>query len=175
MSAGTRPARTYRASALENAECRTFVDWSKLVRWQGEPLWNRLVHIPNERGKAGAMTAILVGLGMRPGFPDYLFPCPVFGRREDQGFDEKTMLAAGLFIEAKRIVGGKVSADQTMWRDNLLRWGYHAVICAGADEMIDAARAYFRGDIWVSSGRRGDFCRAHPGDWQDPTNLQRTR
>lgn len=152
-----------------------FCDWTKLVRWQGEPLWNRTIHIPNERGKAGVMTAILVSIGLRRGFPDYLFPCPVFGRTDDQCDDEKTMLAAGLFIEAKRSHGGRVDPDQVMWRDSLIRWGYHAVICAGVDEMIAAARGYFRGDIFSPSGRRGDFCRAHGCDFHDPTITTRAR
>jgi hypothetical protein len=125
----------------ENDECRAFVDWTKYVRYKGEPLFDRLVKIPNERGKSGPMTAILTALGMKPGFPDYelLVPLPPY---------------AGLFLEAKRADGGRVDPEQEAWRAALVEFGYHAEICAGAPALIGATRRYLR--------------RAEPRHWHDP-------
>lgn len=123
--AATRPR-----GPSETAECRTFIDWTKLVRFKGEPLYERVVKIANERGKAGASTAILVSIGMRPGFPDYDILAPA-GRWH------------GLYLEAKRVKGGKVEQDQEDWRKKLIRFEYYAEICDGSLELIDAVRRYF--------------------------------
>lgn len=132
--------RLRNAVPSENDECKAFVGWTRYVRYQGEPLFERLVKIPNERGKRGAMTAILVGLGMKPGFPDYqlLVPLPPF---------------SGLFLEAKRALGGRVDPEQRAWQARLIRYGYHAEICEGAEQLIDAVRRYMRA--------------ADPRDWYD--------
>lgn len=114
----------------ETAECRRFVDWTRLVTFRGRPLFDRTVKIPNERGMAGVMTAILVSIGMRRGFPDYLILAPV-GK------------FAGLLLEAKRQFGGEVEPEQETWRQDLIEFGYHAEICAGADELIYATQQYF--------------------------------
>jgi len=117
--------------ASETDECIAFVDWTKYVRYRGEPLFERLVKIPNERGKSGAHIAILQRMGLRNGFPDYklLVPLPPY---------------AGLFLEAKRERGGRVDPEQESWRCKLIEFGYFAEICAGAGELIDAVRRYMR-------------------------------
>lgn len=118
-----------RAIATENQECAVFIGWCQLVRVDGEPLFERVVKIPNERSCASVSTAILVRLGMRPGFPDYevLVPRPPYH---------------ALFLEAKRTRGGRIAYEQETWRENLRRWGYWAEICTGGEEMIAATRAY---------------------------------
>lgn len=115
----------------ENEECMAFVDWTKYVHYRGRPLFDRLVKIPNERGKAGVMVAVLTRLGMKPGFPDYelLVPLPPYG---------------ALFLEAKRAQGGRTAPEQLVWRNALWEFGYHAEICAGAGELIDAVCRYMR-------------------------------
>lgn len=114
----------------ETAECRAFVEWTKLVQFKGRPLFDRLVKIPNERGKRGIMTAILFSIGMRAGFPDYVILAPA-GK------------FAGLMLEAKKRDDYEVSPAQETWRDDLLEFGYHAEICAGAEELIHATQQYF--------------------------------
>jgi hypothetical protein len=143
---GRRKAQ-HPAPPLETDECRTFIAWTQLVTFQGETIFRRLAKIPNERGKAGAMTAVMVSIGMKPGFPDYVIHTPS-GRFH------------GLYLEAKR-EGETPKAEQTTWRDDLRRWGYHAEICKGALEMIQAVRAYM--DM---SGAIAD------GSFRDNTYLQ---
>lgn len=125
---GQRAAIKPRAPS-ETAECRTFIAWTKLVLFEGEPLFERVVKIPNERGKAGVQTAILTDIGMRAGFPDYdlLTPAGKFH---------------GLYLEAKKVSGGVTDAEQIVWRDKLRRWNYHAEICEGAISLIGAVKSY---------------------------------
>lgn len=114
----------------ETAECRAFVEWTKLVQFRGRPLFDRLVKIPNERGKRGVSTAILASIGMRAGFPDYLLLAPA-GK------------FAGLLLEAKKVDDFTVPPAQETWRDDLIEFGYHAEICAGAENLIYATQQYF--------------------------------
>lgn len=132
---GQRAAQRPR-SPSETAECRTFLAWTRLVTFMGESLEVRVVKIPNERGKAGVATAILASIGMRDGFPDYVIHVPVIATFV--GCHTKH----GLYLEAKRVKGGKVDAEQERWRDRLIGWGYHAEICEGALQMIDAVKRY---------------------------------
>jgi hypothetical protein len=122
--------------ATEAQECIAFLDWCALVSFDGVPLIERVVKIPNERNKRSVMTAVLAKLGMRRGFPDYVILVPMADWH-------------GLFLEAKRATRGKVDREQEEWRDRLRSWGYAAEICAGASEMIRATRNYFGG----SAGR----------------------
>lgn len=117
-----------RIRASETDECRAFVSWTRYVRYRGDPLFERVVKIPNERGKRSVMTAILVAIGMKAGFPDYSLLAPLGPY-------------AGLYLEAKRI-GGRVDDAQQRWRDRLNDWGYRAEICEGSLELIDATRRY---------------------------------
>lgn len=134
--------------ARETDECLTFIEWTRLVRYKGRPLYDRTVKIPNERGKRGASIAILVAIGMRKGFPDYIILAPC-GRW------------AGLFIEAKRAKGGDTDdADQNAWRELLIEFGYEAVICEGAHQMILAVQGYFH-----RAGCETD------GSWTDRTQV----
>ena len=132
------------ANPTEIDECKAFVDWTRYVRYRGAPLFDRLVKIPNERGKAGVMTAILHRIGMKTGFPDYELLVPLSPH-------------AGLFLEAKRAIGGKVNPEQESWRAALIEFGYQAKICAGADELIGAVRDYMRAapaDDWYDEPLR---------------------
>jgi hypothetical protein len=119
------------ALPIETEECRTFVDWTRRVQFAGEPLFERVVKIANERGQRGAQTAILTAIGLRKGFLDYAIHAP-YGRIH------------GLYLEAKRRDGGHVPVEQTDWVTKLRAWGYHAAICAGAEEMIYVTRSYMR-------------------------------
>lgn len=132
----------------ETSECYRFIAWTKFVHFHGEPLYERVVKIPNERGKSGVQTAILIGIGMRPGFPDYSIHAPA-GKWH------------GLYLEAKKVRGGTVDPEQIVWRDKLRRWGYHCEICEGADAMIAATRRYFETAGCVTDGSWIDRTRGH--------------
>lgn len=137
------------AAPTEHAECLHFIEWTKLVRYRGAALFDRVVKIPNERGKPGASIALLQQIGMRNGFPDYDVLAPA-GRWH------------GLYLEAKRLTGGRIEPEQEKWRMDLIGWGYHAAICAGALELIAATRWYF-----VSAGCVAD------GSWVDNTRVEK--
>lgn len=129
----------------ETSECKTFIAWTRLVKFKGEPLFERVVKIANER-RAGPSIAILESIGMREGFPDYdiLAPAGQWG---------------GLYLEAKKVDGGKIEPEQEAWRLKLIRFGYHAQICAGSVELIAACQWYFNAAGCVADGSFIDHTR----------------
>ena len=88
------------------------------------------IHVANEGKRTLANGRQLVRMGLRRGFPDLFFPAA------RQGYH-------GLFIELKRVKGGRVTEHQQKWIDYLNRHGYRAVICYGADEAIREIKSYF--------------------------------
>ena len=80
-----------------------------------------MFHVPNggKRGKAEA--GRFKAEGVKAGVPDIFLPVPM-GQ------------AHGLFIELKRIKGGKPSKEQMQWIEALREKGYAAEICNGAAE-----------------------------------------
>lgn len=124
--------------ASEFEECRTFVAWTQLVLFQGETLYARLAHVPNEREK-GSQRAKLAAIGVKSGYPDYVIDAP-YG------------VWHGLRIEAKREIGGITDPDQIQWRDKLMRWNYYACICAGHREMIGAVQDYMEASGATAAG-----------------------
>ena len=131
----------------ETEECQRFIGWTKLVRFRGRPLWDRVVKIPNERGKSGASIGILVSIGMRNGFPDYFIAAPVG-------------IWAGLLLEAKRIKGSDTSDSQVQWQRDLTEFGYYPAICLGADALIAATQRYFDAAGCTADGSFVDPTRA---------------
>lgn len=113
--------------ALEHQECRTFIAWTRLVLFAGDPLYERVAHVPNEREK-GTQRAMLAAIGVKSGYPDYVIDAP-FGEWH------------GLRIEAKA-AAGKPSDAQLAWVDRLTRWKYYAAICHGHMAMVAAVRDY---------------------------------
>lgn len=130
----------------ETQECQRFIEWTRLARYRGRALFDRVVKIPNERGKAGAAIAVLISIGMRNGFPDYLILAPV-GKW------------AGLLLEAKRTKGSDTTEHQLQWNRDLIEFGYQAEICLGADELIEATRRYFDAAGCVRDGSFIDLTR----------------
>ncbi len=107
-----------------------------------------LFAIPNGgyRSKAGA--ARLRREGVRAGVPDLFLAVP---RKEKRG----------LFIEMKKLKGGRISARQKIMLEKLRRQGFGAVVACGWDEAAGIIRAYMG---W-SSGRipvRAQF----PAPWE---------
>lgn len=143
-----RPKVAKPKAPSETAECLAFIGWTGLVFYKGRPLRDRVVKIPNERGKRGVATAILNSIGMATGFPDYDILAPA-GRWH------------GLYLEAKKRDGGSVNEEQNAWRELLTEFGYRAEICAGALELIAATKQYF-----IDAGCEAD------GSWVDNTRVQ---
>ena len=90
-----------------------------------------VVHIPNEGKRSQAYGARMKRLGMKKGFPDLLFPTPASGYH-------------GLLIEMKTDKTSRVSPDQRAWIAYLMRHGYYAIVCYGANEAIEVIKKYFK-------------------------------
>ena len=90
----------------------------------------KLLHaIPNggKRGKAEA--GRMKEAGVRAGVPDMCLPVARNG-------------CHGLYIELKRRMGGRVSAEQVAWMDALVREGYHCALCRGWAEARKTIEEY---------------------------------
>lgn len=88
------------------------------------------LHIPNESKRSVAYGAKMKRMGLSKGFPDIFIPTA----RKD---------FHGLFIELKRDMKSRVSAEQTAWITYLNKQGYKALICYGAAEAINEIEKYF--------------------------------
>ena len=115
----------------EERECDTLIVWRdlQLGRW---PELALLYHTANEGKRTPQMGARLKAMGMRPGVSDYFLPVARGGSH-------------GLWIEMKRVRGGKVEPEQAQWIDSMLRQGYAACVCRGADEAIRVIVEYMGG------------------------------
>ncbi len=85
--------------------------------------------IPNMVKCSFATASYLRKEGKRPGVPDLMIP-------------GKHGPFLGLFIEMKRMEGGKVSEEQAAWIAALERMGYAVHVCEGADEAMRIIKAY---------------------------------
>lgn len=77
--------------------------------------------------------AKLKGEGVRAGVPDLCLPVSRGGYH-------------GLYIELKRISGGRVSPEQRKWLESLRQEGYMAVVCHGWDEARHTIESYLDGE-----------------------------
>ena len=94
-----------------------------LFRWAAyesgaHPELALLYHIPNEGKRSQIAGAKLRAEGLKRGVPDICLPVPR-GKWH------------GLYIELKRLRGGRVSDDQQRWLDALNERGYFATVCRG--------------------------------------------
>jgi hypothetical protein len=112
---------------LESAEQASFVKW-----FETQYPRVRILAVPNGAflfGNAGQRAKQMHALkmqGLRPGVPDLLIP---------EWF---------LWIEMKRLKGGKLSPEQADWIMYLRDSGYTVLVCAGAQAAIDAVKAFAR-------------------------------
>ncbi len=72
-------------------------------------------------------------MGVSPGFPDVEIPLPLGSYH-------------GLYIELKRVSGGKLSANQIEWLNYLTEKGYYAVCARGFDEAKEIVLHYLSFD-----------------------------
>lgn len=98
--------------------------------------WPELVllyHIPNggKRGKREA--AKLKRMGVKAGVPDLCLPVPRGGFH-------------GLYVEMKRLDGGRVSAEQTAWLAALHAAGHCVAVAEGHEQAIAVIKDYLAAD-----------------------------
>ncbi|GHV06282.1 hypothetical protein FACS1894217_04630 [Clostridia bacterium] len=90
-----------------------------------------LFHIPNGGSRSKAEGGRFKAEGVKAGIPDICLPV---GRGTYHG----------LFIELKRIDGGKLSKNQELWISRLNAYGYFACICRGWEEAKDTIIWYLK-------------------------------
>lgn len=88
-------------------------------------------HIPNGGSRHRAEAAHLQAQGVRAGVPDLCLPVARGPYH-------------GLYIELKRVKGGRLSIAQTEWLQALQAQGYRAVVCAGWESARDTIVEYLR-------------------------------
>ena len=97
----------------EHEEQRQVVMW---FRQTHRPM--RIFAIPNGGLRSKAVAAKLKVEGVSPGVPDLFIP------------------ALKLWIEMKRVKGGRLSPEQKDWINYLASVGYVCFICSGAEDAI---------------------------------------
>jgi hypothetical protein len=85
--------------------------------------------IPNGGWRHPATAALLKAEGAKPGVPDLMIPLAIDGIN-------------GLFIEMKRLKGGKVSPAQKAFHNLLRENGYAVEVCAGFEAARTAINEY---------------------------------
>ena len=107
-----------------------------MMRWQGLPLpiGAYLFAVPNggKRGKIEA--AIMKAEGVRAGMLDLMLFVPVHPYH-------------GLFVEMKRLKGGRVSGAQEDCIEKLDSMGYKTAVCRGAEEARQTILGYLGGAL----------------------------
>ena len=99
----------------ENIECLRFVYY--LNKLQSEGKIQKFTHVANESVSQSQLIKNQA-LGTSAGFPDYI----IVGKYKL------------IFIEMKRIRGGRVSPQQQAWIDTLTSAGQAASVCKGFEE-----------------------------------------
>lgn len=112
----------------ESVEQQTLFKWAKLY----EPLHPELkmmYHIPNEGKRSYASGRRMIAEGLKRGVPDICLPVARGGYH-------------GLYIELKRLKGGKITPAQTEWLGMLRDAGYMAKMCKGWEEASNVILRY---------------------------------
>ena len=114
--------------ATEHQEQRTLFTWSALNR-QKYPQLGNMFAIPNGGYRHKSTAANMKAEGLKAGV------CDVFLAWPNKGFH-------GLFIEMKRLVGGRLSDEQKAWAERLLAAGYQVKVCKGFEEAKQSIEEY---------------------------------
>lgn len=109
----------------EYQECLTLVDFMSLLKNSGKIL--AFSHVPQETYTTSwAVKNKNKSMGVRKGVPDYLV----------------VTNKAVLFIEMKRVKGGKLGDEQRVWLEALAGKPTHATMARGADEAMEFIKEY---------------------------------
>lgn len=112
----------------ESKEQIDFIQWCKRNEAEHPELW-LIFAVPNG-GKRNIRTAAVLKLeGVKAGVPDLFLACPRNGYH-------------GLFIEMKRIKGGKTSQEQKTWLKALSGQGYKTGVAKGFEQAKTMIKLY---------------------------------
>lgn len=112
----------------ESDEQQALFEWAA-VKQAEIPELRLLFHIPNGGYRNKVTAARMKSEGVKAGVPDLFLPVARDG-------------CHGLFIEMKKVKGGKVSEEQYSWGKALVFEGYSFRICRGARDAIDEICGY---------------------------------
>jgi hypothetical protein len=110
----------------ETVEQCVFMDWVRL----NPNIERYTLHIANQRRANFAYGRLLKRMGVKAGVSDIFIAKPRGG-------------LCGLWIEFKRVKGGKLSPEQLNWLNLMQDVGYGAHVACGCDEAIRIVKAYF--------------------------------
>lgn len=112
----------------ESQEQQLLFEWAALSagRW---PELALMYHIPNGGSRSKSEAGRFRAEGVKAGVPDICLPVARGGYH-------------GLYIELKRVKGGRVSMAQQGWIAALIAQGYYACVCKGWDEAAHVIKKY---------------------------------
>lgn len=113
-------------------------DWAEMAKGKFPEL-ALMYHIPNGGSRNKLEAAHLQAQGVKSGVPDVCLPVARGGYH-------------GLYIEMKRLRGGRVSENQETWLSMLREQGYKAVVCKGWEEAADLLKCYLLGIPILETG-----------------------
>lgn len=116
------------ACPTEDAEQEMLFRWAAGHESQ-HPELALLHHVPNGGHRSKRTASALRRQGVKPGVPDVVLPVARDGHH-------------GLYVEMKRLQGGRVSPEQCAWIEALSSQGYRAVLCRGWEQARDAIVDY---------------------------------
>lgn len=117
----------------ESQEQQLLFEWAALSagRW---PELALMYHIPNGGSRSKSEAGRFRAEGVKSGVPDICLPVARGGYH-------------GLYIELKRVKGGRVSTAQQGWIAALRDQGYYACVCKGWDDAAHVIKAYLEGRV----------------------------
>lgn len=117
----------------EGEEQAMLFSWCEM-RMRQYPELELLFHIPNGGRRSKSEAARFKSEGVKAGVPDMFLPV-ARGKYH------------GLFIEMKRLKGGRVQEVQRKWMEKLRGQGYYTTVCHGWQEASDALQRYLEGRL----------------------------
>lgn len=129
---GKKGGKQRNAEALriptEDEEQKAVLAWAEQNRGRC-PALGLLFHIPNGGSRGKAEAGRFKAMGVKKGVPDLFLPAPRDGWH-------------GLWVEMKRLKGGRVEPEQEDWHEKLRAAGYRVEVCRGAEAAIQVIAAY---------------------------------
>lgn len=116
----------------EEDEQITLFNWARMKSAK-VPELTLMYHIPNGGSRGKVEAARFKAAGVKSGVPDIFLPVARGGKH-------------GLYIELKRLKGGKVSDAQKEWIRCLREQGYRAEVCYGWKAAADVIEKYLKED-----------------------------
>ncbi len=117
----------------EDVEQTQLFTWARLQSCK-YPELELMYHIPNGGGRSKAEAGRFKAMGVKAGVPDIFLPCARGGYN-------------GMYIELKRVRGGRVEPAQKEWLKLLAEQGYYCVVCRGMEAARDEIVKYLEGGI----------------------------